>query len=38
MESRYIIDSIIEGVMPEDMVALGGGAFVRGTMSWGNNW
>lgn len=37
MENRYIIDSIIEGVMPEDMVALGG-AFVRGTMSWGNNW
>lgn len=34
MENRYIIDSIIEGVMPEDMV----GAFVRGTMSWGNNW
>lgn len=34
MENRYIIDSI----MPEDMVALGGGAFVRGTMSWGNNW
>lgn len=33
MENRYIIDSIIEGVMPEDMVA-----FVRGTMSWGNNW
>ena len=32
MENRYIIDSIIEGVMPEDMVA------VRGTMSWGNNW